>query len=274
MSFNEIPLTFGPDRNLMGTLTLPAGAPPKPVAFVLLNAGVIHRIGPHRINVKLARHLARQGFATLRFDLSGQGDSRHAASGADFIEQSVGDIRAAMDHLSRTTDVQRFAIAGICSGADTAWATAQVDPRVAGLWMLDGVAYTTARTRWTRLRRRLGGPILSAIGPAIKRRLAALASPSSKEVVTEGGGRPVPTREAFARTMQALVDRGVNVRLVYSGSLLPTYNHDSQFRDAFAGQAFIDRVRADYCPDMDHTVTPVAAQQAMLNMVADWARSL
>ena len=42
---------------------------------VLLNAGIIHRIGPNRLYVQLARRLASRGHAVLRFDLAGIGDS-------------------------------------------------------------------------------------------------------------------------------------------------------------------------------------------------------
>ena len=107
---NEIPLVFGADRHLVGILTLPSQGDPRPIAFLLINAGVIHRVGPHRINVKLARHLAGLGFASLRFDLSGQGDSRNALSAGTIghAQQSIADLRAAMDHLTRTLDVLRI----------------------------------------------------------------------------------------------------------------------------------------------------------------------
>jgi dienelactone hydrolase len=268
---NEIPLVFGSERHLVGTLALPSGTPAA-AAFVLLNAGVVHRIGPHRINVKLARHLASQGFASLRFDLSGQGDSRVSSASGDFREQAVADIRAAMDHLERTADVHRFVIAGICSGADNGLAVAAADPRVVGLCMLDGYAYPTPKTRWVRYRRRLGGPLVSAVWPWIKRRLAA-ARTSPGDMAADGG-RPHPRREDYARTMQALSDRGVQVCAVFSGSMLPQYNYDEQFREAFAGHGFATQVRSEYCPTIDHTVTPLAAQRQLIELVGDWARHL
>ncbi len=54
---DDIPLQFGPDDRMLGIWT-PAQGDPAPVACLLFNAGVIHRIGPHRINVKAARALA------------------------------------------------------------------------------------------------------------------------------------------------------------------------------------------------------------------------
>lgn len=267
----ELPVVFGAERHLVGTLTLPTGGTPASTAFVLLNAGVVHRIGPHRMNVKLARRLAEQGYASLRFDLSGQGDSRASSAGGTYTEQAVADVRAAMDHIARTADVHRFAIAGICSGADNGWATAQVDDRVAGLFMIDGFAFPTPRTRWVRLRLRAQGPILSAIVPWLRKRLTARRTRTNAPEKVEYG-RWSPTRDHYAAVMQTLVDRGVRMCLLFSGSMLPQYNHESQFRDAFAGHDFATRVRAEYQPLIDHTVTPLDAQRRLLDLVLDWAR--
>jgi hypothetical protein len=39
------------------------------------NAGMLHRVGPYRLHVRLARDLARMGFSSLRVDLADTGDS-------------------------------------------------------------------------------------------------------------------------------------------------------------------------------------------------------
>ena len=43
--------------------------------FVFLSAGLLHRVGPHGLHVRLARELAQMGFSSLRVDLAGTGDS-------------------------------------------------------------------------------------------------------------------------------------------------------------------------------------------------------
>ena len=55
----ETPMLFGPDGALVGVLTQPAPAEGADLAFLMFNAGVISRKGPHRMNVKLARARAR-----------------------------------------------------------------------------------------------------------------------------------------------------------------------------------------------------------------------
>jgi pimeloyl-ACP methyl ester carboxylesterase len=271
----EIAQLFGADRNLVGTLTLPDTPTRQPVAFLLTGAGVIHRMGPHRINVKLARHLASLGFATLRFDLSGQGDSRSTSSTLNFADQAVSDMRAAMDHLTRTLDVQRFAITGICSGADVAFATAQADPRACGVFMIDGYHYPTEKTAKMRWKHRLKGSILSAIGPWLLRRIKRFLTPSTpgqKPVPTYG--RHFPAIEIYATALQKLVDQGTQVYLLFSGSLLTSYNYAEQFEEAFAGHAFVKKVDAHYAAGIDHTVTPLAAQRELIERVSTWAGGL
>ena len=278
---NEIAMLFGAERHLVGTLTLPVHTPLQPVGVLLFNAGVVHRIGPHRINVKLARHLATLGCASLRFDLSAQGDSRASSSQAHYREQSVTDLRAAMDHLERTAGVRRFAIVGICSGADHGLACALVDERVVGLWMLDGYAYPTRKTRWLLYRRKLAQRgLLSSLAWGLRHAAAAPAAvlarlrPGREPARVVDYGRHVPSAADFARSMQQVVDRGVDVFMMYSGSLLNTYNYPEQFTDVFGAHRFARQVRCEFRPDIDHTVTPLVAQRQLLEQVGAWAQAL
>jgi alpha/beta superfamily hydrolase len=66
---------FGPGDALVGMLTAPAQQAPAGVACLMFNMGANHRVGPRRINVKLAHMLAARGVGSLRFDLGGIGDS-------------------------------------------------------------------------------------------------------------------------------------------------------------------------------------------------------
>lgn len=280
---NEIAVVFGAERHLVGTLTLPTDTTARPVAFVLLNAGVIHRIGPHRFNVKLARRLAEDGFTTLRFDLSGQGDSRSPGNAASFERQNVADLRAAMDHLERVCGIGHFVIAGICSGAHNGLAAAQADPRVVGLWMMDGYTYTTPKTNLVRYKQQLSArfvPTVASWSMKALRKVAGPLLPGKRADASKPGTQPIdygvttPPREAFAGIMQTLVDRGTHIFLMYSGSLLWYYNHPSQFRDAFATYPFAKAVRCDYVPHIDHTVTTLAAQRELIDTLRQWALGL
>jgi alpha/beta superfamily hydrolase len=273
---NEVSVSFGAQRHLSATLTLPADEPPARIGVVLLNVGIIHRIGPHRFNAKLARALAKAGVATLRLDLSGQGDSGTPNAALPFEQQAVADLQAAMDHFQRMGNIGQFAIAGICSGAYVGLSAALADERVVALWMLDGYAYPTARTVWNRYTLRVREAPLRSVGSGLRklvkraaRAIRPVARPSSTQDVWDLGHR-VPPREVFGRDIQTLVDRGVAVCLVYSGSLRWYFNYPGQLRDAFSEFDFIDRVRCEYLPQADHTATTLATQQRLIRGLVDW----
>ncbi|MBK9135284.1 MAG: alpha/beta fold hydrolase [Betaproteobacteria bacterium] len=276
---------FGPGARLVGVLTRPETQPetrpetrpegpasPK-LAWLLFNAGVIGRVGAHRINVKLARQLAQRGEVVLRFDLSGRGDSRFALQDAQPEEQSVRDLQAAMDHLERTLGIRQFAVIGFCSGAMDAYWTGLADTRIRAMLMFDGFWY---RTRWTmpirNLKRLLGSPP-QATWRAARRRvqdLARVERADSEPATTLFSPGNNPARDEFAGAMQQFADRGVAVRLVYSGSVLDYYSYGAQFRQVFRGEPWLGRVRCDYRPDIDHMFLTLDTQRRISELVVDW----
>ena len=145
-AYRESLVQLGAEGHLVGTLVQPTG-PSASVGVLFVNAGVIHRIGPHRIHVKLGRALAQDGVPSLRLDLTGLGDSGRAGGTDGMLAQVRRDIRAALDLLAQRTGLSRFVIIGICSGAEYGYQYALDDERVAGLVMVDGYSFGNRRTR-------------------------------------------------------------------------------------------------------------------------------
>jgi exosortase A-associated hydrolase 1 len=120
---------------LFGILSEPAV--PCETGVVVVVGGPQYRAGSHRQFVLLARALARQGFAVLRFDVRGMGDS--AGSPRDF--EAIGeDITAAVAALMQQVPaVRQVALWGLCDGASAALlhVDAARDPRVRGLALLN-----------------------------------------------------------------------------------------------------------------------------------------
>jgi pimeloyl-ACP methyl ester carboxylesterase len=272
---SEFSAYFGADRHLAGTLCLPAGQPLR-LGVIMLNAGVIHRIGPHRINVRLARSLAKAGIASLRFDLSGVGDSGRPKAPRAYREQAVIDLRAAIDHLERATAANRVAIVGICSGAENGLMAAVQDPRVAGLWMHDGFTFPSWKTPLYyylhRARRMSVGDLLrSAMGMfRFGARKATIRVEPNSESPTVGSQTGRPTPGQFASWLQQLCDRGVSVRMLQSGSMISAYSYQDQFRDVFGALPFAKQVACTFRPDVDHTLTAIGAQEEFIAMVVAW----
>jgi pimeloyl-ACP methyl ester carboxylesterase len=134
----EKTILFGKFKTLVGIVTEPdLPADPARPAVVLSNAGLIHRIGPNRIYVKLARALAERGYTVLRFDLSGVGDSLPRPDHMPVEEFTIDDVIQAMDTLAATVGSQHFVLAGHCAGAYHSFRTAVQDARVRAVVLMN-----------------------------------------------------------------------------------------------------------------------------------------
>ena len=272
----EIALNLGPEGNLVAIITLPKVM--KPVALLILNAGVIHRVGPYRSSVKLARYMAAQGFAAIRLDLSGLGDSRPPGRALPFREQAIRDVQAAMDYLEREHQLSAFGVYGICGGAVNAYWAALEDERIAAVFMMDGYAYPTLKSSALQFAERLRTLSVHRI-PAILGRQALRLLPAGRLEHAAGKLADVrltpPTREEFGANLERLVDRGVRVTFLYSGSgYRDYYCYPDQLRDAFSHYRFPRRVGCHYVPFIDHLVTTRSSQRALFSLVGEWMSSL
>lgn len=133
----ERPLRFGTAESLFGVLAEPPESSEsrrKDTALLFLNVGHNYHIGPNRLYVNMARSLAASGWRTLRFDLSGIGDSPGTAGprkGNYYAKGSEVDVTAAIDRL-QAEGCTRFWLIGVCSGSYVAFKAAQADARVNG----------------------------------------------------------------------------------------------------------------------------------------------
>jgi hypothetical protein len=135
----EEAVLFGARRSLAGIVTEPviAGSARATKAVILLNAGIVHRVGPGRIYVKIARELAAMGFVVLRFDFSGIGDSAARHDHLSFDKSAVAEAQEAMEFLNATRGIEQYLFLGGCSGALASLETACCDPRVTGAILIN-----------------------------------------------------------------------------------------------------------------------------------------
>jgi alpha-beta hydrolase superfamily lysophospholipase len=284
----ETSLCFGAHGNLVGTICLPAGGSshdgaPARAAIVLFNAGIVHRIGPHRINVTLARALAAIGIASIRFDLAGLGDSDNDASARSFEAQAVADIGAAMDALTAATGVRQFGLFGFCSGAFHSFNAAQADTRIIGIMMFEAYRYatlqSTCRRLWLRFQLhgvlpnllRLAGKYTGQLRPGTDSAASNAAAVKASGAGFIGESQP---RAAFAAAMRTLLARGVDVAMVFAGDGLETYNYAGQFAAAMRGRGIAARIPVTFLPAIDHVATGKPAQRQLIDSVLPWALRL
>jgi pimeloyl-ACP methyl ester carboxylesterase len=146
----EEAVLFGKRRSLAGIITHPspaAGGENLP-AIILLNAGILHRVGPNRLYVKIARDLATMGHVVLRFDLSGIGESEVRGDNLPFEKSAVSDTQEAMDFLGSARGTQLFILIGLCLGAEIAFRTACSDARVIGVVLIESISFKTIYYYW------------------------------------------------------------------------------------------------------------------------------
>lgn len=113
----ELPVTFrSQGQQVVGMLHRPRGRGRHP-AVVFLHGFTATSTESHRLFVEAARHLAGLGFASLRFDFRGSGNSAGSFAGVT-ISSEVADARAALRWLRRQPgiDSARTAVVGMSLG--------------------------------------------------------------------------------------------------------------------------------------------------------------
>lgn len=259
---------FGAHGGLAGVLCEPSDpAPPDEPAVVFSNVGLNHRVGPSRSWVDLARALAQSGFPSLRFDLSGLGDSEPRRDAPTDSERAALDLTEALDFLQKRGLARRFALVANCSGVDSLHAVACRDTRVAGAVYIDGYAYRNSGYRWRRA-------VLRWIEPSrwrrwMRNRRRRGAGQGSAQEQQQLWKRDIPSRERFGADVEAMVGRGVEFLFIFTGGFDLHYNYRGQFHDTFGHRETID---VEYYPRFDHVLS-LAADRATLNTrVCDWMR--
>lgn len=135
----ETPVIFDNGR-LFGILCEPVASTASRRSVIFVNPGATHRIGDARISVTLARRLAREGVASLRFDVAALGDSAAPVDERPvsmlFMRRSCDDVVAAAAYLASRglDDVSCF---GVCSGAYLCLQAATVSPFIRSLTLVN-----------------------------------------------------------------------------------------------------------------------------------------
>lgn len=252
---NEQPIDLG--NGFFGVLTLAAPASPTRPIVILLSAGLLHRVGPFRLHVQLARALAAAGHNVLRFDLPGVGDSGFA------VVEPVAVVQQVFDVLHRTFADARFIVGGICSAADLGWRIALADARVCGVMLLDGYARRGLWFRVGQVGLLLRRPPRSWFG-ILQRRA------NSRVQITDDDLRDWPQGAEAQTQLRALLARKVRVLAIYTGGVASYFLHPRQFGATFARAARDERVTFAFWPQADHLFMADRDRRTLLDAVRDW----
>lgn len=249
------------DGGRFGILTEPTAHDPARATVVLFNVGLVHRTGPFRQQVQLARHLAALGHPVLRYDMPGIGDSAYSSTPAATIVSAIFDL------LTAQIGSRSFIVGGICAAADLGWNVARADPRVAGLLLIDGVARPGSWFRIGQSKLFLTRPAHSWPGMLL-RRMGAKAEPGEEQFRDwpEAGNEPAE--------LAALLERGVQVLALYTGGIAHYFLHPRQFDATFGAAAKHPRVEFEFWPECDHLVMAQEDRQRLQRRIGDWCGKL
>ena len=275
----ERALTLGCQGDeLFGVLSQPAS--PRETGVVVVVGGPQYRAGSHRQFVLLARALARQGFAVLRFDVRGMGDSAGSPRG---FENIGPDISAAIDALVREVPaVRQVALWGLCDGASAALLHVddQRDPRVRGLVLLNPwvrSAESLARVQlkhyyWQRLgQREFWAKLLSGgVGQAAWRDLLA-------NLRARRASAPRTVQLSYQQRMaRAWAAFDGDILLVLSGNdyTAKEFIDTTRSDPAWAGALRHPRLQRQDMPEADHTFTARAWQARVDELTIAWLQAI
>lgn len=150
-NYTETPVTV-PIQNgqLAGTLMLPDGKGPFPVALIIAGSGPTDRNGNSAMlktdaYKKLAEGLAERGIATLRYDKRGIGEShvKQAESEVRF-DDFVNDALALTAFLERDKRFNSVSIIGHSEGSLIGMVAAERDPHIHAFVSLEGAGRNLA----------------------------------------------------------------------------------------------------------------------------------
>jgi hypothetical protein len=147
---------------------------------------------------------------------------------------------------------------------------------VTGIFLVDGYSYLTRKSHLIQFVARVRAVTLARVPAIIGRRVRnGLSTMLGRANFAEAEGMAdqsssQPTQAQFAADIQCLVDRGVRVAFLFSGSIFEKYTYAAQLRDGFRGHRFVEQVICHHMPEIDHLVTPLPAQRRLLELVDDW----
>jgi pimeloyl-ACP methyl ester carboxylesterase len=268
--------TFGSRVPIFGILTEPETgiAEADHPTVLLVNAGLLGRIGPFRLHVILARELAKMGFSTLRLDLSGIGDSGRHRDNRPRVEQHLTDIRDALDYLEKERGASKFIVMGICTGADNAHRALREDERVVGAVCVDGYSYPTvryyanhylpkfvSRTSWSNLL----GKVLNKFGAS-----RSAESDSAEEDELDYRWK-LPPKEQAESDYRHFIARDARLMCVYTAGWRCNYSH--QLADAFSSLNFGNCISSVYLPNATHIFKVEEDRKSLIGAIKPWLLS-
>jgi len=279
----ERAIRFGPSRNLVGIISeitdhdaiihLPG--------IILLNAGLVHRVGPSRIYVKMARKLAELVHSFLRFDFSGIGDSNRRTDTLSFEKSAIQETGHAMDFLSNSRGINQFVLIGLCSGASISFQVAKSEKRVVGTILINtplpesnlSEAIQSNRYYSSKALFRPQSWMKLILGKSSYRGIIQTFGYILKNKLSFGDNRPPEPNQlvqSIDESMRSFKKRGVFLFMISSQIELGLNYLNKVVGSLIQDMKTSGILQTAKIPGADHTFTPLSTHSELIDMTIDW----
>ncbi|MBS1228243.1 MAG: hydrolase 1, exosortase system-associated [Proteobacteria bacterium] len=273
---DELPLVFAcAGEQLVGVLSRPQRV--QRVGVLLLVGGDQYRVGSHRQFALLARALAAQGYASLRFDYRGMGDS----SGEPVAFDELGpDLAAASEQLfSNCPGVDRVVLFGLCDAASSALIfAASLGARLAGLcllnpWVRSEQSLAVAQVRHYYRERFLSRSFWAKLfGGRLRWRESLREYLRQLKRALRSGRESVPDDSFQARMLRGIEQFSGPLLLILSADDLTAREFDDCARASRRWSAALGREQVSRrdLAQADHTFSSASARRAVESELLRW----
>lgn len=262
-------------ERLLGILVRPAA--PARVGVLIIVGGPQYRVGSHRQFTLLARRLGEEGFASLRFDYRGMGDSTGARRS---FEDVAPDIRAAIDALvARVPQVSGVALWGLCDAASAACEYAPGDRRVAGLillnpWVRSEASQAAAYLQHYYVRRLFERAFWRRVARGeleLSRSLGSLYRNVTSAFARRRSPQREPVSERMARALGSF--RGATLTILSENDLTAAeFRHVAATSPAWRSVLAAGRATIKEIAGADHTFSSPEWRDRVEQTTSDWLR--
>lgn len=282
-SIKETAHLLGSHQSLVGILSESETAAPAShrTGVLLMNAGLIHHIGPNRLYVKLARLLAEIGYIVMRFDFSGIGDSGARQDKLPVNESVIQEAGQIMDEIEKTKGVKQFVLIGLCAGAANAFRMATIDRRVTRVILINPLLPNTKQVETLRkashyrykailnpnswikffLMKVNYRSLIQVMGYGIKKRILP-NSMREKE--------PEEITRSISHGFNSLRKQNVKVLLINSAVDVGWKYFKEILGEEYKSMIKSGLLTTEMLSGSDHTVTPIRCQSTLTELISNW----